>query len=728
MSNQTPTAGVNQSIVARVLLAFAAGVTLMVIFLAVFAYSMWVDETEDKLAGLESSAASVQQIVALADQQGKNTAAMVFKIFEDRLPTTAMAIQEVDGRKRLTYQGRLLDGDFSAVDAFASITGGNATVFEREGEDFRRITTSVKKQDGSRAVGTTLDRNHPAYPLMLQGKPYVGKAFLFGKQFMTKYQPIVLDGQVVGILYIGIPLTDALAAVDAQLQTLTRDATRFAVLDLGQQRGSWIGVSDWPKLGDGDPLLAAIEGSLRQGQTQGRFQLPDVDAKLLPGSGTVDVVWSYYEPWKWVVVGLERHADLTAASRNHILQIAAATLLGLAAAAVLMVLVLRRGVSRPLGLVQTQIARLAEGKLAQPIQVTDRSELGAMQRALESMRQAWLQSIQAVRASSDHIGVAAAEIAQGNQDLSARTESAASSLEQTASSMEELTEAVRHSADAARTANQLASAAAQTARQGGETVEQAVGSMKAIEASSQKIADIIQVIDGIAFQTNILALNAAVEAARAGEAGRGFAVVAGEVRSLAQRSAEAAKQIKALIEESVGKVKAGSAQVEAAGQTMHDIVQSIQRVADMIGEVTAAATEQSEGIGQVNAAVAQLDTMTQQNAALVEQSTAAAQSLREQAEQLQRIIAFFDTGESTTILPAPKPARTAAPAPKLPPTPAKAMPAPAKAAASAAKAMPAPAKPAVSAVKPASSQAALPKTAAPAPKKSGAEEGEWESF
>ena len=255
-------------------------------------------------------------------------------------------------------------------------------------------------------------------------------------------------------------------------------------------------------------------------------------------------------------------------------------------------------------------------------------------------------ALSSVRQTADYIGTVATEIAQGNQDLSSRTESAASSLQQTASSLEELTEAVRHSAESARTANQLAAQAAEAARAGGQTVQQAVTSMQGIQASSQKIADIIQVIDGIAFQTNILALNAAVEAARAGEAGRGFAVVAGEVRSLAQRSAQAAKEIKALIEESVAKVQAGSGQVSQAGATMEQIVQSIQRVADMIGEVTAASNEQSEGIGQVNAAVGQLDQMTQQNAALVEQATAAAQSLREQAERLQRAIAYFKTDGS----------------------------------------------------------------------------------
>ena len=265
------------------------------------------------------------------------------------------------------------------------------------------------------------------------------------------------------------------------------------------------------------------------------------------------------------------------------------------------------------------------------------------------------QSIQQVRQAADSIRTASGEIASGNADLSSRTEQTASNLQQTASSMEQLTGTVRHSADAAAQANQLASSAAQVAQRGGSVVSQVVATMDEINASSKKIADIIGVIDGIAFQTNILALNAAVEAARAGEQGRGFAVVAGEVRSLAQRSAEAAKQIKALIGTSVDKVEAGSRLVGDAGQTMSEIVASVQRVSDIIGEISAAAAEQSQGIGQVNTAVTQLDQMTQQNAALVEQSAAAAESLKDQAQRLAGVVARFHLADAPSPAPAEAP-------------------------------------------------------------------------
>jgi methyl-accepting chemotaxis protein len=284
---------------------------------------------------------------------------------------------------------------------------------------------------------------------------------------------------------------------------------------------------------------------------------------------------------------------------------------------------------------------VADGKLRVDTQTERKDEVGDLMRSLGRMTTQLNVSLAEVLRSADSIGTASVEIASGNQDLSHRTEQTASNLQMAASSMEQLTGTVRQSADSARQANQLAASAAEVAARGGEVVSQVVSTMDDINASSKRIGDIIGVIDGIAFQTNILALNAAVEAARAGEQGRGFAVVAAEVRSLAGRSAEAAREIKSLIGASVEKVEGGARLVADAGQTMSEIVGSVQRVTDIIGEISAAASEQSDGIGQVNGSVVQLDQMTQQNAALVEQSAAAAESLKEQAQRLRLVVNKF---------------------------------------------------------------------------------------
>ena len=309
---------------------------------------------------------------------------------------------------------------------------------------------------------------------------------------------------------------------------------------------------------------------------------------------------------------------------------------------------------------------VASGNLAADVKTDRDDEVGDLMRALASMTQQLSTSLQTVLHSSASIQSASAEIATGNQDLSTRTEQTASNLQMAASSMEQLTGTVKQSADSARQANQLASSAAEVAARGGVVVSQVVSTMDEINSSSKKIADIIGVIDGIAFQTNILALNAAVEAARAGEQGRGFAVVASEVRSLAGRSAEAAREIKGLIGASVERVEAGSRLVADAGQTMSEIVGSVQRVSDIIGEITAASAEQSDGIGQVTTSVSQLDQMTQQNAALVEQSAAAAESLKDQANRLAQVVGAFrlPNGRDNAASPSRSAATHKAAAPK----------------------------------------------------------------
>jgi methyl-accepting chemotaxis protein len=330
-------------------------------------------------------------------------------------------------------------------------------------------------------------------------------------------------------------------------------------------------------------------------------------------------------------------------------------LLGLALAAAALI----RSILRPLAEANALAARIAAGDLSTVLEVRREDEFGALLRSLQRMNASLAGMVRQVRQSTDSIAVASAQIAAGNQDLSQRTEQASSSLQQTASAMEQLTGTVEQTAGSAQQASALATAASDIAQQGGALVQEVVRTMSEIDAGSRRIADITGEIDGIAFQTNLLALNAAVEAARAGAQGRGFAVVAGEVRNLAQRSAKAASEIKALIGASVRQSASGAKLAGTAGGTMDDILRSVQRVTAMAGEITASTSEQSVGIAQVNGAVGMLDRMTQRNAALVEESAAAAHSLREQARHLAGAVGMFrleagatESGSSPLLLPA----------------------------------------------------------------------------
>ncbi|MCR4458861.1 MULTISPECIES: methyl-accepting chemotaxis protein [Pseudescherichia] len=337
--------------------------------------------------------------------------------------------------------------------------------------------------------------------------------------------------------------------------------------------------------------------------------------------------------------------DLAVADNNSSYSMAIWIIIGVLLAVLAVIVAVWFGIKNvlisPLNRLVESIRHIAGGDLVQKIDVHGANEMGQLAESLRHMQGELMRTVGTVRTGANEIYSGASEIAMGNNDLSSRTEQQAASLEETAASMEELTATVKQNAENARQASHLALSASETAQKGGKVVDNVVQTMRDIAGSSQKIADIISVIDGIAFQTNILALNAAVEAARAGEQGRGFAVVAGEVRNLAQRSAQAAREIKSLIEDSVGRVELGSTLVESAGETMDEIVNAVTRVTDIMGEIASASDEQSRGIDQVGLAVAEMDRVTQQNASLVQESAAAAAALEEQASRLTQAVAVF---------------------------------------------------------------------------------------
>ncbi len=424
--------------------------------------------------------------------------------------------------------------------------------------------------------------------------------------------------------------------------------------------------------------------------------------------------------------GAETAAAAAAAARSRWL------MLGLGGLALLagvgMAVAMSRSITRPLAQALDVANAVAAGRLDAPAPASGHDELSGLINAMGRMTQQLRELVGNVRTTSDSIGTASTQIATGNQDLSSRTEQTSSNLQKAASSLEQLTSTVGQTADSARTANQLATSASGAAQHGGQVVSQVVSTMDEINTSSKKIADIIGTIDGIAFQTNILALNAAVEAARAGEQGRGFAVVASEVRSLAQRSAEAAREIKSLIQASVERVEAGSQLVQQAGTAMDDIVGSVRRVSDVIGEISAATSEQTAGLKQVNEAVAQLDQMTQQNAAMVEQSAAAAEGLAEQSRRLTVVVGAFQfqgtgavSAPSALLAPPARAPKAATPAPRAV---AKAAIQHARAPAKAAAVPAAPQAPSAPPAAPAVQAQRTP--AAPSPAAAGGDD--WETF
>ncbi|HXO99598.1 MAG TPA: Cache 3/Cache 2 fusion domain-containing protein, partial [Luteibacter sp.] len=499
----------------------------------------------------------------------------------------------------LLHDGKVLNNDFSLTDEFSARAHVVATVFVRDGPDFVRVTTSLKKEDGSRAVGTSIDHAHPAFPLLLAGKSYGGPAVLFDRPYITRYEPIKDEaGNVLGVFFVGIEISSEMKALQEEIAAIhigrsgyysVVDASagkRYGTLivdpsmknEAARAAGAALKVMDV----DGQPVFGRMLSG-RQGELRYRV---DVDGRRVDRLA----VYATDPAWSWLVAGTADMDELYGPVR-HMRMIAGATSVALVVAlCVLLFIAIRKRITQPLSHAVEAAKRLAEGDLTARLASARGDEIGQLMRSIDGIGDGLGDIARSVRKATASMAGSTSEIAAGNADLSSRTEAQAHELQLTASNLDELTRTVRDNAGHAARASTLAADASVAVQQEAGAMQEAVDAMNGIQASAQRIADVIGIINGIAFQTNILALNAAVEAARAGEQGRGFAVVAEEVRNLAQRSASAAKEIESLITESVAQVDAGHGLVTDAGRNMATVLGRIRDVADLMGNISRASS------------------------------------------------------------------------------------------------------------------------------------------
>ncbi|MBF3549629.1 Cache 3/Cache 2 fusion domain-containing protein [Burkholderia pseudomallei] len=636
-------------------------------------------------ARIDEKDRSIAAMIALFDEALTAEASRAMTLFASFLPAgyALDAARTIDvagvATPALTAGGQTLNLDFSIPDQFLQKSGAIATIFARRGDDFVRVTTSLKKQDGSRAIGTLLDRKGPAYAPLVAGRTYTGLATLFGKRYITQYKPIAdASGAIVGALFVGIDVGAEMRLVENGIRQLKiGEHGYYFVLDAsdGPARGTLLvhparaGQRADDAAAPYAQMLAAREGQLSYTSTDAAAGDDGPRAKF--------VSFVTVPQWQWLVGGIAIDDEVMAgmrATRNRFAAIGCAFVLAFAA---LFVAVVKRVVSRPLDAAAHASERFAAGDLsvrigahgkhdkhdkhgkhdardgaARPPASGRNDEIGRLVRAVDGIGDGLARIVAQVRRGAADIAHGTVTIAAGSSDMAARIATQASSVEQTAASMEQITAAVQQNADHAAQASALATGASSAATTGGAAVQRVVATMGDIQGVARRIAEITGVIEGIAFQTNILALNAAVEAARAGEHGRGFAVVASEVRALAQRSAAAAKEIDALVGESATTAEHGFRIAEDARAAMQDIVARVDQVRAIIAEISAASREQSSGIEQVNLAVTQIGAATQQNATLIADAERAAAELRDEAAQLAHAVSVFRLAADEGVLDA----------------------------------------------------------------------------
>ncbi|WP_021017583.1 Cache 3/Cache 2 fusion domain-containing protein [Prodigiosinella confusarubida] len=529
----------------------------------------------------------------------------------------------------------VLNQNTAIVDDFFARTGAISTVFARDGDDFIRITTSLKKEDGTRAIGTKLDRESPSYAKISHGQVYSGIAALFGKQYMTQYKPVMDNsGRVVAILFVGVDISKEFALMQQRIldKKIGEDGYFFVLGNSGKTTGNYLvhpkltgKQPDWSK-GTLQKVLSTGTGTLEYDDGQRDIQV---------------MVYRTLPQWKWIIGGTVSKASLLAEvnrTRNLFLS---GGIVPVVVFALFFAFLTRRWVSRPLEEVVKVAEQFADGNLQATMTSTSKDEVGRLIDAINGIGQGLTRIVSQVRNASEDIAQGTDVLAQDSDNISEQMSRQASSIEETSATMKQLSSTVKQNADNVSAAKNLANKSASAAQSGSKTVADSVTTMGEIKSSSQRIADITTTIESIAFQTNILALNAAVEASRAGEHGKGFAVVAAEVRSLAQHSASAAKEIETLIAESLDRIESGYRFSEKTQAVMEDLLQRIQQVSTIVNDIDTASREQSMGIDQVNNAINQIGLAIHKNASLVQNSDQTAHELRQKGHHLSELVSVF---------------------------------------------------------------------------------------
>ena len=602
----------------------------------------------DKLqAEMEQGIHSVGQFIEASDKSVRQETQRLAEALAERLEGSWSLISTFDGPE-LRVNGRLMSGNNAFMERFTQDTGAVATLFIKQADgNFLRVASSLKNEQGEPLVNTLLDSDHPALQAVATGNDYLGIASLVGREYMTHYRVLKdNNGAVVGLAFVGQDFSELISSFKAAIRSLKVGETGYTFV-LYSGAGPRYGELEVHPSSEGRNLINPQDGTAGFDfakeileKKQGVIEYDWMDSGTTTERAKM-AVFGIYEPWNWVYASSTYIDEFTASARSVVLAISA---LGLGAVTLLSLVwwwLARHMIVRPLKEVSRMAHAIAAGDLSMRIAHDQEDEIGRLVKDINKTADELEKVVRLVHTRANGVSVASLEIAQSNQDLANRTESSASALTETSSAMEQLGGTVANNADHARLADELTREAERVVTMGGEAVREVAQTMRGIHDSSQQISNITGVIDGIAFQTNILALNAAVEAARAGEHGRGFAVVASEVRSLAQRSADAAREIANLITSSVDEIDQGNQRASHAGDTMEQAIAEIQKVTRLISDISDASAEQSTGVIQVAEAVSNMDSALQQNAAMVEEMAAAANSLSEQADELVKSVAVF---------------------------------------------------------------------------------------